>query len=193
MTQTRARPGSEGERGQTHEMLGESIKPHGNPMNMGVGQGEMSEGCFRGLRSGWKKAVGSVDLKPGPRGHVEKAGRLGAGLLRTKAVRERRWCLKGRFRLYYFRGGAIWGLAMGVVELERRRLAKVEEVKVIPVDVEAIGMTAGGGTGEQHRRWGLESYPRGLWRGDLEVHRWGTEDEERTDYQLMFLPMEKGS
>lgn len=49
-------------------MLGENIKLNGNSMNMGAGQGEMSQGGFRRLKSGWKKAVGSVDLRPGPRG-----------------------------------------------------------------------------------------------------------------------------
>lgn len=53
MAQTRSGPGSEvAERGQTHRMLGENIRPHGNSTNMGVGQGEVSTGCFRGFKSG---------------------------------------------------------------------------------------------------------------------------------------------
>lgn len=45
--------------------------------------------------------------------------------------------MRGHFRLDYFRGGAVWDLAMGVVELERRRQARVEEGRVVPVDTEA--------------------------------------------------------
>lgn len=41
-----------GERGQTHEMPWENRKPRGNSVSVGVGQGEMSERCFRGLKSG---------------------------------------------------------------------------------------------------------------------------------------------
>ena len=93
--------------------------------------------------------------------HEDRPGRRGAGFLRIKAVGEgkhRRGCLKEHFRLYYFRGGVIWDLATGAVELERRRQAKMEEVRVVPVVLRPLGMTGGGRMKEEHRRQGLESF-----------------------------------
>lgn len=59
--------------------------------------------------------------RPGLKGHENITGWLGAGFLRTKAVREgkRQEVFKRPFQVSYFRGGAILGLAMRVVELER--------------------------------------------------------------------------
>lgn len=61
--------------------------------------------------------------RPGTKGHEETTGWLGEGFPGMKAVREgkRQEVFKRAFRVSYFRGGTIWGLAMGVAELERSR------------------------------------------------------------------------